>query len=104
QQSVITFGFVALNYSSPEKNHYAYKLEGFDKDWNYIENKRTATYTNLPAGNYVFKVKASNSDGLWNDSDASIQITVLHPWWKTRYAFLAYVVIIILLLAVFYYF
>ena len=104
EQSVITFGFVALNYSSPEKNQYAYKLEGFDNDWNYIENKREATYTNLPPGNYVFKVKASNSNGLWNVNDNSIQIKVLPPWWKTAYAYLAYLIIIILLLATFYYF
>ncbi|MFY0715324.1 response regulator [Seonamhaeicola sp. NFXS20] len=104
KQSVITFEFVALNYSSPEKNHYAYKLEGFDENWNYIGNKRTATYTNLPAGSYVFKVKASNSDGFWNTNGASVNVTVLQPWWKTPYAFLIYLIIIILLLAIFYYF
>lgn len=103
EQSVITFGFVALNYSSPEKNQYAYKLEGFDDNWNYIEKKREATYTNLPAGNYVFKVKASYLNGLWNIKDKSIQIKVLPPWWKTAYAYLAYLIVIILLLATFYY-
>ncbi len=104
EQSIITFGFIALNYSSPEKNQYAYKLEGFDNDWNYIENKREATYTNLPPGNYVFKVKTSNSNGLWNVNDNSIKIKVLPPWWKTAYAYLAYIIIIIFLLATFYYF
>jgi signal transduction histidine kinase/ligand-binding sensor domain-containing protein/DNA-binding response OmpR family regulator len=103
-QSVITFGFVALNYSSPEKNQYAYLLEGFDKDWNYIGNRRDATYTSLPAGDYVFRVRASNSDGYWNSEGASIKITVLPPWWKTIYAYFAYIVIIMLLFRVFYHF
>lgn len=101
-QSVITFGFVALNYSSPEKNQYAYLLEGFDKDWNYIGNRRNATYTSLPAGDYVFKVKASNSDGYWNSKGVSIKITVLPPWWKTIYAYFVYIAIIILLFKLFY--
>ena len=104
EQSVITFGFVALNYSSPEKNQYAYKLEGFDDNWNYIENKREANYTNLPAGNYVFKVKASNSNGLWSTNENFIEIKVLPPWWKTSYAYLVYLCVITLLLATFYYF
>ncbi|WP_396168020.1 two-component regulator propeller domain-containing protein [Flavobacterium sp.] len=103
-QSVITFGFVALNHSSPEKNQYAYLLEGFDKDWNYIGNRRDATYTSLPAGDYVFRVKASNSDGYWNNKGASIKITVLPPWWKTFYAYFAYVVVIMLLFKAFYHF
>ncbi|ALJ06120.1 hypothetical protein APS56_13710 [Pseudalgibacter alginicilyticus] len=104
EQSVLTFGFVALNYSSPEKNEYAYILEGFDKDWNYIDNKQEATYTNLPAGNYVFKVKASNSDGYWNEEGASINLKVLPPWWKTPLAYFVYFIIILLLLLTFYYF
>jgi signal transduction histidine kinase/ligand-binding sensor domain-containing protein/DNA-binding response OmpR family regulator len=103
-QSVITFGFVALNYSSPEKNQYAYLLEGYDKDWNYIGNRRDATYTSLPAGDYVFRVKASNSDGYWNTKGASIKITVLPPWWQTFYAYFAYLVIIVLLFKTFYHF
>ena len=103
KQSVITFGFVALNYSSPEKNQYAYKLEGFDENWNYIANKRHATYTNLPAGDYVFKVKASNADGIWNNTYTSIKVTVLPPWWKSYFAYFSYFIIIIFLLVTLYY-
>lgn len=103
EQSVMTFGFVALNYSSPEKNKYAYILEGFDKDWNYIGNKQEATYTNLPAGDYVFRVKASNSDGYWNEQGTSINVQILPPWWKTSMAYFAYAILIILLLLTFYY-
>jgi signal transduction histidine kinase/CheY-like chemotaxis protein/ligand-binding sensor domain-containing protein len=83
KQSVFTFEFAALNYTIPEKNKYAYKLENFDKDWNYISNKRTATYTNLDAGKYTFRVKASNNDGRWNDQGTSIIIYIKPPFWLT---------------------
>lgn len=83
KQSVFTFEFVALNYSSPEKNQYAYMMEGVDKDWNYIGNKREVSYTGLPAGEYTFRVKASNNDGLWNKEGTSIHVVILPPWWAT---------------------
>lgn len=82
-QSVITFEFAALSFTVPEKNQYAYMLEGFDKDWNHIGNKRSATYTNLDPGTYVFKVKASNNDGLWNEKGASMQVIITPPFWLT---------------------
>jgi len=84
KQSVFSFGFVAVNYKHPEKNRYAYKMEGFDKDWNYTDaSRRLATYTHLDAGEYTFRVKASNNDGIWNETGASIKITILPPWWET---------------------
>jgi len=61
RQSMMTFGFAALNFTNPGNNMYAYKLEGFDKDWIYCGNKTSATYTNLDGGDYVFKVKACNN-------------------------------------------
>ncbi len=82
QQSVFTFAFAALNYTLPEKNQYAFKLEGFDKDWNYVATRRTATYTNLNAGDYTFRVKASNNDGIWNEQGTSLIVHILPPWWK----------------------
>ena len=82
-QSGFTFEFSALNYTLSNKNQYAYKLEGFDKDWNYIGNRRTATYTNLDPGKYTFKVKASNNDGVWNEVGTSIIIRILPPFWET---------------------
>jgi ligand-binding sensor domain-containing protein len=91
RQSVITFEFAALNYIFPEKNQYAYFLEGFDKEWNYSGNQRTATYTNLDAGEYVFRVKGSNNDGVWNEEGASIRIKTIPPWWETSWAFLLYI-------------
>ena len=64
EDKVFSFEFAALNYVSPEKNHFAYKMEGFDDDWTYVDSShREAKYTNLDAGTYIFKVKASNNDG-----------------------------------------
>ncbi|SKC64751.1 hybrid sensor histidine kinase/response regulator [Ohtaekwangia koreensis] len=82
-QSVFTFEYTALNYAYPEKCAYAYKMEGFDKDWNYVDTKRTATYTNLDPGEYIFRVKASNDDGVWNEQGASIALIITPPYWKT---------------------
>lgn len=82
--------FVGLNYTSPEQNRYAYKLEGFDKEWNYVGNSTTASYTNLDPGEYVFRVKASNNDGVWNNEGASIKIYVHPPFWRTTFAYILY--------------
>lgn len=84
-------GFVALNYTIPRKNYYAYKLEGFDKDWNYTGTTNTASYTNLDPGEYTFHVKASNNDGIWSTNDTSIKIYVRPPFWRTIYAWLFYI-------------
>jgi len=83
RQSVFSFEFAALNYSVPQKNQYAYRLEGFDKDWNYVGNKRQATYTNLDPGEYTFRVKASNNDGIWNEEGTAIKVTIVPPWWQS---------------------
>lgn len=96
-QSVISFTFVALNYISPEKNKYAYMMEGFDKDWNYIGSNHTATYTNLDPGHYIFRVKAANNDGIWNEKGASINIIIEPPFWKTWWAYLIESLLLILI-------
>ena len=83
KQSVFSFEFAALNYMTSEKNQYAYKMEGFDKDWSFVGNARTATYTNLDPGNYTFRVKASNNDGVWNHKGVAIHIIVEPPYWQT---------------------
>jgi signal transduction histidine kinase/ligand-binding sensor domain-containing protein/CheY-like chemotaxis protein len=85
-QSVITFKFSAISYISPQKNNYAYKMEGFDENWNYVGTKNEATYTNLEPGQYKFLVKASNNDGKWNETGSSILVNILPPWWKTWWA------------------
>jgi signal transduction histidine kinase/ligand-binding sensor domain-containing protein len=102
KQSVISFTFVALNYISPEKNQYAYMMEGFEKEWNYCGNKREATYTNLPAGDYVFRVKASNNDGVWNTEGASLHIKVIPPIWKTWWFRIAIAVLLASIIYIYY--
>ncbi len=100
-QSMISFSFAALNYRDTEKNLYAYKLEGFDNQWREVGNQRTALYTNLPAGSYRFRVKASNNDGIWNEEGRSLQLTVLPPPWKTWWAYTLYISVVIGLLLMF---
>ncbi len=93
QEYVIAFSFAALDYVSPAKNRYAYKLEGFDKEWNYTDaQRRYATYTNLPAGVYTFRVKASNNDQIWNQSGTALSIIITPPPWKTWWAYTSYVI------------
>ena len=91
RQSVFTLEFAALNYSSPRQNRYAYKLEGFDRDWilTGADNPR-ATYTGLPDGNYRFRVRAANPDGVWNETGVSLPIRVLPPPWRTWWAYSLY--------------
>src|SRR4029077_4973252 len=73
-----------LNYTSPQKNKYAYKLESFDRDWQQTDAAlRFATYTNLDPGDYTFRVKASNNDGVWNEQGVALHLTILPPWWST---------------------
>ncbi len=87
---------MALHFGNPEKNQYAYQLEGFDANWIDVGTKRSATYTNLPPGNFTFKVRAANADGVWNEEGASFLLTVLPPWYKTWWAYALYAVIGIL--------
>lgn len=95
EQSFFSIDFAAMNHSHSEKNQYAYKLEGLEKDWNYAGTKRTASYANLKPGNYVFRVMASNNDGIWNEEGRTLNISVRPPWWKSFLAFIVYVVIIL---------
>ncbi|WP_277466390.1 two-component regulator propeller domain-containing protein [Parabacteroides sp. PF5-6] len=93
KQNVFSIEYAALSFGSPEKNQYRYKLEGFDKEWNEVGNQRKATYTNLPAGQYLFRVVASNNDNVWNLQGATLQIRILPPFWKTVWAYLFYLLI-----------
>lgn len=87
--------FAALDYTNPHKNQYAYKLEGFDKDWIYSGTRRYASYTNLDGGTYIFRVKGSNNDGVWNEEGTSIKIIITPPPWKTWWAYTLYVVALV---------
>ncbi len=75
--------FAALHYADPDNNKYLYKLEGFDPEWNYVGSRNFATYTNLSPGEYVLKVKASNSDAVWNEKGSSLRLIIRPPFWKT---------------------
>lgn len=82
-ENFITIEFAALNFRAPEKNRYMYKLEGFDKNWIDAGTKREATYTNLDGKTYIFRVKAANNDGIWNETGISLKLIVHPPWWRT---------------------
>lgn len=83
-QSIFTLEFAGLSYAAPEKNRYRFRLEGLEPDWNEVDSRRRqATYTSLPARDYVFRVQASNKDGVWNEKGVSLPITVLPPLWAT---------------------
>lgn len=91
-QSIFTINFAVLNFIKPQKNQYAYMLEGFESNWNYVKNP-TATYTNLPVGTYTLLIKGANNDGIWNPTPTRLSITVLPPWWKTDFAYVMYCLI-----------
>lgn len=93
-RSNISFDFVALSYSSPEANRYAYKMEGIDNEWNHTSDIHTASYAQLPPGDYVFRVRGSNNDGVWNPVEATLPIRILPPWWRTVWAYLIYIILL----------
>jgi len=94
EHKVFSFEFAALDFTAPSKNQYAYKMENFDVDWQQAGTNRTATYTNLDPGEYVFRVKASNNDGIWNEKGASIKIIITPPWWRTWWAYVIYALLL----------
>jgi ligand-binding sensor domain-containing protein/signal transduction histidine kinase/DNA-binding response OmpR family regulator len=94
-QSVISFEFAALNFNAPEKVRYAYKMQGFDPDWNYVSDQRKATYTNLSPGHYVFKVKATTDESTWDVPESSIVLVVKPPFYRTNIAYILYVLLLL---------
>lgn len=90
-QSTISIDFAALSYTSPSRNDYAYIMEGLDKEWTLLTANRKAYFTELPPGSYTFKVKASNSSGMWNSSGTSLKIEILPPFWKSTWMYILYV-------------
>lgn len=103
KQSVFSIEYVALDFSTPEKIHYAFMLENFEKDWNYVQNQRKATYTNLPKGTYYFKVRSTNNEGVWVDNEKVLVIKILPSFWETPFAYFLYLVLFVLLLYAVYY-
>ena len=101
KENVFSFSFSSLDFSNPEKNEYAYILENFESEWNMAGTRNFVTYTNLPAGKYVFRVIGTNSAGIWNEEGKSIQIIILPPWWKTKIFYFLSALIIALALFLF---
>lgn len=92
-QTTLSLEFVALNYNNADKINYAYYLEGWDEQWNYVGQTRKANYSRLPEGKYIFKVKTTNFKGGWNKEESLINITVLPPWYRTWWAYTLYLLI-----------
>ena len=86
----VTFEFSAMDFADPAENRYQYMLEGFDKDWVDLGNRRRATYTDLDAGSYLLRVKAANSEGVWSESDFALPVHVAPAPWQTWWAYLGY--------------
>ena len=99
RENFFSFEFAALHFANPQKNQYAYKLEGFDNDWIYSGSRRYANYTNVDPGEYVFRVKAANPSGVWNEKGTSVRLSISPPLWRTWWAYSLYV---FLILSVFY--
>ncbi|MCF1751641.1 sensor histidine kinase [Mariniradius sediminis] len=94
-QNALSFEFAALHFANPKKNQLAHMLEGFDADWIY-DNRNFASYTNLEPGEYTFKIRGSNADGIWNEEGKSIRIEILPPWWRTWWAYFGYGLVLVL--------
>ncbi|MBI4751488.1 MAG: GAF domain-containing protein [Acidobacteria bacterium] len=92
RQNFFAFEFAALSFVFPEKNQYAYRLEGFDSDWVFCGSRRYASYTNLNPGEYVFRVKGANHDGVWNEQGAALRIRIVPPWWRSWWALCGYLI------------
>lgn len=95
KDNMITIDFAALDYNNPSHNMYKYMMKGFDKDWIYAGNKSSATYTNLDGGKYQFIVKASNNHDIWTEHGIVLPVKITHPWWKSWWAILSFIVVII---------
>jgi serine phosphatase RsbU (regulator of sigma subunit)/ligand-binding sensor domain-containing protein len=88
-QNDFSLEFAAIHFSRPQRNKIAYKLDGLNEDWVY-DNRRFASFTNLSPGEYVFRLKGANGDGVWNEKEKTIAITILPPWWRTTWAYILY--------------
>ena len=96
RDNVFSLQYAALDFNDPQRIQYAYMLEGFDKTWNYVAGSRTAIYTNVPKGRYLFKVRSTNADGVWVDNERVLPIEVLPSFWETPLAYFLYVLFILL--------
>jgi diguanylate cyclase (GGDEF)-like protein len=98
-RDVISFEFAALDFTAPHANSFAFKLEGFDREWEHAGTRHRVTYTNLPDGHYILHTKAANSDGVWNQADFKLAFDVDPPFWLSRWAYAGYVLLLIAIVA-----
>ena len=98
EENIFTIQFAALDYTEPAEIQYAYILEGFEKSWNNVGKQRMATYTNLPKGHYVFKVRSTNAEGVWTENTRLLDIEVLPSFWETPFAYFLYVLFVVLII------
>ena len=97
KQNIFSISFAALDYRDPQNIQYAYKLDGFETDWNYVHNQRIATYTNLPKGRYVFRVRSTNADGVWVENERSIEIVKEPSFWESAWGMMFYILLFVAL-------
>jgi signal transduction histidine kinase/streptogramin lyase len=95
-----TIEFSAMDFTDPTRNRYSYKMEGISDQWLDIGTRRFVPFTNLPPGDYTFRVRGTNNDGVWNQAGTSLRIVIHPPWWRSRYAYAAYIVLLIALVVV----
>lgn len=93
KDKMLTFVFSAMDYKNPNKNSFHYMLDGFDTDWNKVGARNSATYTNLPPGDYTFKVKVRNSEGCWTEKPTEFKLSISPPWWRTNWAYFIYLLL-----------
>lgn len=98
RENIFTIQFAALDYSAPADIQYAYILDGFEKDWNVVGKQRSATYTNLPKGHYVFRVRSTNGNGVWTENTRSLDVEILPSFWETPFAYFLYVLFFVLII------
>lgn len=100
--STITLSYVALSYTAPDAIRYMYKLDGSDNNWIYMDKKQEVTFANLSPGNYTFRVKSTNSSGIWQDNEQTLTILITPPFWATSWAIGCYILIAVILIYLFY--
>lgn len=97
KQNFFSIEYAALDLVNPRNIQYAYILEGFDKDWNYVQTKRIANYTKIPKGQYIFRVKSTNSEGVWVSNERTLPITIMPAFWETPIAYAIYILVFVLI-------
>ena len=99
-ENIFSVQYAALDYTNPQNIQYAYILDGFEKQWTFADRQRNVTYTNLPKGDYIFRVRSTNSDGVWVDNERILNITILPSFWETPLAYVLYVCFVLLIIFV----